>query len=78
MRAMNLQDYFSTPGSLTMTELRTAIGVKHDAQIRQWRYGYAGRIPSPNNAVAIEKATGGAVTRRDLRPDWREIWPEQA
>lgn len=27
-------------------------------------------------AVAIERATGGAVTRKDLRPDWRELWPE--
>ena len=28
---------------------------------------------------AIERATSGAVTRRDLRPeDWREIWPELA
>lgn len=27
--------------------------------------------------VAIERATSGAVSRRDLRPlDWREIWPE--
>lgn len=27
--------------------------------------------------VAIENATGGTVTRRELRPDdWRSIWPE--
>lgn len=27
--------------------------------------------------VAIERATGGAVMRWDLRPkDWRDIWPE--
>lgn len=26
--------------------------------------------------VAIERATNGAVTRKDLRDDWREIWPE--
>ena len=29
--------------------------------------------------AAIEKATNGAVTRRDLRPDdWQRIWPELA
>lgn len=29
--------------------------------------------------VAIEQATGGQVTRRDLRPDdWQAIWPELA
>jgi len=30
-------------------------------------------------AVAIERATEGLVTRRDLRPsDWHLIWPELA
>lgn len=33
--------------------------------------------PSVKMALAIERATGGAVTRKDLRPhDWRDIWPE--
>lgn len=31
---------------------------------------------SPARCVAIENATEGAVSRKDLRPDWREIWPE--
>lgn len=26
--------------------------------------------------IPIEKATGGVVTRLDLRPDARQIWPE--
>lgn len=26
--------------------------------------------------MAIELATNGAITRRDLRPDWQAIWPE--
>lgn len=31
----------------------------------------------PSFCVQIEEATGGAVTRADLRPDdWQEIWPE--
>ena len=31
------------------------------------------------HATAIEKFTGGFVTRRDIRPDdWRDIWPELA
>lgn len=37
-----------------------------------------GQIPIAN-CTAIEKATNGAVTRRDLRPDdWHLIWPELA
>lgn len=26
--------------------------------------------------LAIERFTEGAVTRKDLRSDWRDIWPE--
>lgn len=38
----------------------------------------AGARPLPvERCPAIERATGGAVTRRDLRPDdWWAIWPE--
>jgi hypothetical protein len=35
------------------------------------------RKPSPEYCVAIERATEGKVSRRDLRPDdWAAIWPE--
>lgn len=35
------------------------------------------RSVSPENAVAIERVTSGAVSRKDLRPfDWEQIWPE--
>ncbi len=35
------------------------------------------RTVPPRYCNAIEQATGGLVTRRDLRPDdWAEIWPE--
>lgn len=33
---------------------------------------------SPARCVAIEKATDGAVTRKELRADWKAIWPELA
>jgi DNA-binding transcriptional regulator YdaS (Cro superfamily) len=40
----------------------------------------AGIKPVPvERCVPIERATDGAVTRRDLRPDdWQDIWPELA
>ena len=45
------------------------------ATVNQWIYGHR---PVPvERCPAIEQATNGAVTRRDLRPgDWWLIWPE--
>jgi DNA-binding transcriptional regulator YdaS (Cro superfamily) len=38
-----------------------------------------GASVSPVRCVAIEAATEGKVTRKDLRPDdWEAIWPELA
>ena len=75
---MKLHDYLALPNSLTATELAARVNVSV-TQLRQWVHGYAGRMPSPANCVAIERATNGAVARPDLRPDdWRGIWPELA
>jgi len=43
--------------------------------VNQW---VSGHRPVPIiQCVAIERVTGGAVTRRELRPgDWQKIWPE--
>ena len=61
-------------GSATL--LASAIGVRQSA-ISNWRA--RGTVIDPFYCVAIERATNGAVTRQDLRPDdWREIWPELA
>lgn len=76
---MKLSEYLALPESLSVQKLRLFIGAKSDAQIRQWQHGYGNRQPSPAYCVAIERATGGAVTRRDLRPDdFHLIWPELA
>lgn len=78
---MNLHDYLSSKGALSVTELRSRIGAGSDAQIRQWQHGYAGRQPSFENCVAIERATCGAVAVEELRPDerWARLpdaaWP---
>lgn len=42
------------------------------AYVRQIAYGF--KTPSAEKAVMIEKATG--VSRKKLRLDWRQIWPE--
>ena len=45
--------------------------------VSEWRKG---ERPVPvERCVQIERVTGGAVTRMDLRPDdWHRIWPELA
>lgn len=74
---MRLHQYLSSPGALTVAQLRESIQAKSDAQIRQWQHGYGGRKPSPQYCLAIEQATNGAVTRSDLRPDdYWVIWPD--
>ncbi|VVE47327.1 hypothetical protein PCO31111_04509 [Pandoraea communis] len=39
---------------------------------------YGQRVAGEKLAVAIERESCGAVTRRHLRKDWTEIWPELA
>ncbi|WP_279212644.1 transcriptional regulator [Delftia acidovorans] len=74
---MTLSEYFAAAGSLSVARLRELIGAKSDAQVRQWQHGYAGRVPSPAYCLAIERATEGQVSRRDLRPkDCHLIWPD--
>lgn len=79
---MNLDQYLSSDGAPTVPQLRERMRglgyeVKSDAQIRQWRHGYSGRRPDPENCVGLELATAGAVSRKELRPDdWQLIWPE--
>jgi len=56
--------------------LARALGISSSA-VSQW---VKGSRPVPvDRMAAIERATGGVVTRRDLRPDdWAEVWPELA
>lgn len=45
------------------------------AAVHQWKDA-ARQVPL-EHCAAIEQATDGEVTRRDLRPDdWHRIWPE--
>ena len=74
---MKLHEHLAEQG-ISVGEFARQLGVSPD-QLRQWVFGYAGRIPGPAYCVRIEAATKGAVTRQDLRPkDWADIWPELA
>lgn len=59
--------------------LAEMLGVTPGA-VNQWlkKEGEPGYRPVPlAKCTGIELATGGAVTRKDLRPvDWITIWPE--
>ena len=71
---MNLKDYLSKFGE------KTKLAIKIDAQPQLvWQWAAGVRVVPIGRCYAIEQATGGAVTRRDLRPDdWQKIWPELA
>ena len=57
-----------------VVRLAAAIGVGQSV-ISNWRS--RGTVIDAVHCAAIERVTGGAVTRRDLRPaDWEAIWPE--
>jgi DNA-binding transcriptional regulator YdaS (Cro superfamily) len=59
-----------------ITKLAMVLGVTPQA-VAFWRDGKR-RLPV-EACPAIERATGGAVTRKELRPDdWQTIWPELA
>lgn len=71
---MQLHDYLAQDGAQSRMAADLAIST---AQVWQWKEG---RRPVPHEyGAAIEKATGGKVTRKDLFPNsWMRIWPELA
>jgi DNA-binding transcriptional regulator YdaS (Cro superfamily) len=70
---MNLKTYISVGYGKAM-ELASELGI-HPSYLSQMING--DRAISPERCVAIEKATNGAVTRKDLRPnDFWKIWPD--
>ena len=62
-----------------LAALGAAIGLPQgSARAVVWAWTNRGVVPI-EHCAAIEQATGGKVTRRDLRPDdWARIWPELA
>lgn len=70
---MNLHDYLSAERG-RQARICKEIGA-HAPDLSRWA---TGQRPVPvDKCLKIERATGGDVTRRDLRPnDWHEIWPD--
>lgn len=74
--AMKLSDYLESLERGAKAKLAAQIGA-HASDLSDW---ISGSRPVPvHRCASIERATNGAVTRRDLRPDdWQQIWPELA
>ena len=76
MQDMNLRDFLLAGGRGSIGALAKTIGA-HSPDVSRWASG--GRPVPEKAAVAIERASGGLVTRKELRPDdWQDIWPELA
>jgi DNA-binding transcriptional regulator YdaS (Cro superfamily) len=72
MRRMDLSEYLKAERGRT-GELAAMLSVS-GSLVTQWA---SGKAVSAERCPEIERATAGAVTRRDLRPDdWWLIWPE--
>jgi DNA-binding transcriptional regulator YdaS (Cro superfamily) len=68
---MTLADYLKDRGA--QAELARAINVS-PVLIHQWATG-SRKIPI-ERCYPIEQATNRKVTRKELRDDWKGIWPE--
>lgn len=72
---MDLKNYL-IESDTKKAEFARAINVSA-ALLHQWIEGI--RPVAIQHCPAIEKQTGGKVTRKELRPDdWHKIWPELA
>lgn len=71
---MTLSEYLAAGGRGALVRLSASI-CAHAPDVSRWARK---KRPVPEkSATAIEQATAGAVTRRELRPnDWYRIWPE--
>lgn len=73
---MKLIEFIARAGRGHGVALAKVLGVSQPT-VSDWCTGKK-RVPV-ERCVPIEAATGGFVTRKDLRPDdWAEIWPEAA
>ena len=71
---MDIRTFIGSAERGKSAAIARAVGV-HPVMISQWSNGLK---PVPVDRCAmLERATDGAVTRRDLRPtDWWVHWPE--
>lgn len=69
---MDLKTYLSP----MTTEAREAFATRCGTTRGHIQNVMYGKTCAPALAVAIERESAGAVTRKELRDDWLAIWPE--
>jgi DNA-binding transcriptional regulator YdaS (Cro superfamily) len=70
---MTLSEYIKAARG-NATDLAAKLKV-HKTQISNW--ANFNPTPPPHRCIEIVRATGGLVSRKELRPqDWQLIWPE--
>jgi DNA-binding transcriptional regulator YdaS (Cro superfamily) len=73
---MDLKTFLSSAPRGSAVAISRALGVS-EVMVSQWSKGV--KAVPVKRCAALEAATHGAVTRKDLRPnDWHELWPELA
>jgi DNA-binding transcriptional regulator YdaS (Cro superfamily) len=76
MHSKDLRTYLDDLPRGALAQLAAGLGISA-IYVSQLAARQNDREPSPALCVAIERETGGVVTRRRLRPnDWWLIWPE--
>lgn len=74
MLVMQLAEYFNDKQRGEKARLAKQIGV-HATDLSDWISG-ARSVPT-RHCLAVERATNGSVSRKDLRPgDFHLFWPE--
>lgn len=59
---------------VTHLALAKILGYEDLRNVSAWANGL--RMFPPQHCVTIERETAGVITRRELRPDWQDYWPE--
>lgn len=76
MHTQTLSDFLAAQPRGALAALAADLKISR-VYLSQLVAGQAGRVPSPELSVHIERATGRRVARWNLRPsDWHLIWPE--
>lgn len=75
-KAMNLRTFLDSLPRGGISEFAGKVSIS-PIYLSQLAAGQDQRVPSPELCVVLWRASGGVVTRWDLRPkDWHLIWPE--